>query len=248
MSTTRLIAYELLTKSPDVKCPPNKTIIQYFERFGIIKNLIILNSNQGLVEFKTVDAANSVISHGQHYIEEREAVVNCISMDPPSKTEPNFQYLRYEICEVNPPNDGFLDLTPELRKAQLKLFNVSLRTGLLGFNTDKEAKAAIKLKIPEFQGWKVTLSIVDEKEYPKFTDIFKVTLGYKMRYVQYEMSGRESVEETSMSEVLWKIFRKEDVVYIHPNTSSLRGIIVLAKKRTAEKYRAKSGSQVDKWR
>lgn len=79
-------------------------------------------------------------------------------------SEPNFQYLRYEICEVNPPNDGFLDLTPELKKAQLKLFNVSLRTGLLGFNTDKEAKAALKLKIPQYQGWKVNLSVVDEKE------------------------------------------------------------------------------------
>lgn len=69
-----------------------------------------------------------------------------------------------------------------------------------------------------------------------------------MRYVQYEMSGSESVKEISVSEILWKLFRKEDVVYIFPNTSSFCGIIVLAKKRTAEKYRAKSGSQVDKWR
>lgn len=86
MSPTRLIAYELLTKSPNVKCPPNAIIKQYFERFGIIRNLIISNPNQGLVEFETVDAANSVVSNGQHYIEEREAVVNCIPMDLPSKT------------------------------------------------------------------------------------------------------------------------------------------------------------------
>ncbi|VDO03489.1 unnamed protein product [Rodentolepis nana] len=248
MSLTRLLVYKLHAKSTVAKYPSNEAIVHYFAKFGIIRSLIFSNSIEGLVEFETVDAVNTIMSSGQHSINEYEVVINSIPVNISSRTEQEFQYLRYEVCEVNPPNDEFLDLKPELKKARLKLFSKPHRIGLLGFNINKEAQVAAKVKIPEHQGWSVKLSVVDEKEYSTFTDIFKITLGHKMQYVQYEMLRNEEAEEIALSELLWKFFQKEDVVYVHPHTSSLCGIIVLPTKETAEQYRAKSGSKVGGWK
>ncbi|VDO04191.1 unnamed protein product [Rodentolepis nana] len=84
----------------------------------------------------------------------------------------------------------------------------------------------------------------DRRGYGKINQLAVVPINgehrYQMEYVQYEMQRNQKIDEIDLSELLWKFFQKEDVVYVHPHTSSLCGIIVLPTKETAEQYRAKS--------
>ncbi|VUZ45508.1 unnamed protein product, partial [Hymenolepis diminuta] len=67
-----------------------------------------------------------------------------------------------------------------------------------------------------------------------------------MKYVKYEITRVEAAEEKD--EILWTFFREEDVIYVYPNSSSLSGVIVLANKRTAEKYKSMSENAKKGWR
>lgn len=67
-----------------------------------------------------------------------------------------------------------------------------------------------------------------------------------MKYVKFEISRVGAVEE--QDEILWTFFREEDVIYVYPNSSSLNGVIVLANKRIAEKYKSMSENVKRGWR
>ncbi|VUZ45510.1 unnamed protein product, partial [Hymenolepis diminuta] len=69
MSASRLIAYKLSSGSPNIEIPPNEAIVDYFKKFGKVEKLIITSTNEGLVEFKTVETVRDVLSQKKHEFE-----------------------------------------------------------------------------------------------------------------------------------------------------------------------------------
>ncbi|KAM3182744.1 hypothetical protein ACTXT7_011717, partial [Hymenolepis weldensis] len=164
MSVSRLMVYKLSSGSPTVEIPPNAVIVDYFKKFGKVEKLIITNTNEGLVEFETDEIVRDILSQKRHELETCAIEINSIPIHSRFRSEPDFQYLLFYICEVQKPKDLFMDRIPQLKRAPIKLFNESGRAGILGYTIFKEAKDALNLSVLFYDKWKFELSSVEEEE------------------------------------------------------------------------------------
>lgn len=85
MSLSVLISCKLLTASTGGKTPSHEAIIKYFEKFGVVKNVIPTVANELLIEFETKEAAKAVLDSDKHIIEDCRAEVGKISLKHPPK-------------------------------------------------------------------------------------------------------------------------------------------------------------------
>lgn len=63
------MVYKLSSGSPNVEIPSNEAIMDYFKKFGKVEKLIITSTNEGLIEFETIQTVRDILSRKKHEFE-----------------------------------------------------------------------------------------------------------------------------------------------------------------------------------